>query len=518
MSEQDDDFLSVVAPLASLPDTVAALDLGSNSFHMIVAGLRGGEPVVIDRIREQVQLAAGLDEKGRLADDAKARALECLRRFGQRLADVHASHVRAVGTNTLRAARDRAFVDEAQAALGHPIEIISGREEARLVYLGVAHTLADDHGSRLVVDIGGGSTECILGERFEALETHSLSMGCVQYSRRFFASGAIDKESFRKAVLAARLELRTVDRRFRDIGWTSAVGSSGTIRAVASVLRENGWARDHITLDGLRNLRKALLAAGRLDTLVLPGLKPERASVFPGGVAVLTGVFESFELEEMTWSPGALREGVLYDLLGRIRHEDVRERTLRALQDRYHVDRAQAARVERTALRLLDQVKTTWDLERDRPRLFLGWAAQLHEVGLAVSYTHHHRHGAYLLEHSDMPGFSTDDSRLLATLVGGHRRKFTLEALSDLDEERRLPVLRLTILMRLAALLNRGRSPRPRPRVRLTARKKALELRFPEGWLESHPLTRVDLDEEARWLSGVGFTLEVREGDPPPAD
>ncbi|MCB9897475.1 MAG: exopolyphosphatase [Planctomycetes bacterium] len=496
------------------PDAVAALDLGSNSFHMIVAGLRGGEPVVIDRIREQVQLAAGLDEKGRLADDAKQRALECLRRFGQRLADLHASHVRAVGTNTLRAARDRAFVEQAREALGHPIEIISGREEARLVYLGVAHTLADDRGSRLVVDIGGGSTECILGERFEALETHSLSMGCVRYSQRYFPEGVIDKESFRKAVLGARLELRTVERRFRDIGWTSAVGSSGTIRAVASVLRESGWARERITADGLRALRKALIGAGRVDALELPGLKPERAAVFPGGVAVLVAVFEAFELEEMSWSPGALREGVLYDLLGRIRHEDVRERTLRALQERYHVDRAQAARVERTALRLLSMVAEAWDLTSERARLFLGWAAQLHEVGLAVSYTHHHRHGAYLLEHSDMPGFSNDDSKLLATLVGGHRRKFVPETLAEFDDDRRLAMLRLTVLLRLAALLNRGRSPRPRPRLDLVAKKKALELRFPTGWLEAHPLTRVDLDEEARWLAAADFGFEVHEASP----
>lgn len=495
------------------PHTVAAIDLGSNSFHMIVAGMRAGEPSILDRIREQVQIAAGLDDKGRLDDAAQERALGCLLRFRQRLADLRATSVRAVGTSTLRAARDRGFLDRARDALGHPIEIISGAEEARLVYLGVAHTLADDQGSRLVVDIGGGSTECILGERFEAIEAHSMAMGCVSFSRRFFPGGVIAKDGFRQAVLATRLELRTVVRRFHDIGWTSAVGSSGTIRAVSSVLRECGWARGSITHAGLVELRRALVAARKADPAALPGLKPERASVFAGGVAVLTGVFESLGLEEMIWSSGALREGVLYDLLGRIRHEDVRERTLRALQERYHVDRAQAARVERTALRLLRQVDEAWDLRGERPAKFLAWAAQLHEVGLAVSYTHHHRHGAYLLENSDMPGFSTDDQRLLAALVGGHRRKPAEGVLADADDERRLAALRLTVLLRLAALLNRGRSPRPRPKVRLTARKKTLSVAFPPGWFASHPLTRVDLDEETRWLAGAGVTLETVDGD-----
>lgn len=333
---------------------LAAVDLGSNSFHLVIARVHGEEVALLDREREQVQLAGGLGKHGRLGARAQERALACLRRFGQRLHAVRSARLRAVGTNTLRAASNREeFLARAEEALGRPIEVISGREEARLIYLGVAHSLPDAPGPRLVVDIGGGSTECILGERFEALEVHSLKMGCVQLTRKYFGDGTISRGALQEATLAAASEFRSIARKFRDAGWTHAVGASGTMRAAASVLRAQGWSEDGITRSGLEQLREALLGAGHVKRLKLDGLKSSRAPVFPGGLAILLALFDRMQPESLSVSSGALREGVLYDLLGRIRHEDVRERTIRNFQERQRVDRAQAARVERVALALL---------------------------------------------------------------------------------------------------------------------------------------------------------------------
>jgi exopolyphosphatase/guanosine-5'-triphosphate,3'-diphosphate pyrophosphatase len=500
---------------ASEPQGLAAVDLGSNSFHMLLANLVDGEPVVVDRIREQVQLAEGLDDQGALDQESRKRALACLDRFGERLRHTPGVRVRAVGTNTLRVAKNsRQFLVAAEAALGWPIEIISGQEEARLIYLGAAHTAADDTGSRLVVDIGGGSTECILGDRFETLEVHSLYMGCVEYSRRFFGDGRITEKALSRARLAAGRELLNLERRFQDIGWQEAVGCSGTIRACEAVLVANGWSTSGVTRDGLSQLLEALLTAGRVSKLELPGLKPERASIIAGGAAILMSVFEQFGLEVMNVTQGALREGVLYDLLGRIRHEDVRERTIRVFQDRYHVDRAQAARVERTAVLLLGQVAGDWKLDPERAASFLSWASRLHEVGLGVSYRHHHRHGAYLLAESDMPGLSRDDQRLLASIVGAHRRRITPVALARLVRKEPLKLAkRLVILLRLAVVLNRPRAPQPELLPRLEVHGRTLRLTLPGRWLRSRPLTRSDLLDEVKAVRHLDCKLELVEAD-----
>ena len=413
-----------------------------------------------------------------------------------------------MGTNTLRRARNAdAFLDEAQRALGHPIEVISGLEEARLIYLGVAHSLADDLEPRLVVDIGGGSTELILGERFEAFETHSLHMGCITFTRRFFPEGKIRKKGMEEAVLSARGELQTIERRFRDFGWGRAVGASGTVRATAEVLRANGWSNEGITPVGLKKLDRALRSAGQVSRLSLEGLKPERAPVFPGGVAILLALFDALQIEQMQVAAGALREGLMYDLLGRIRHEDVRERTIRMLQDRYHVDRRQAARVERNALAFLRQAAPGWGIDRVDAGRFLTWAARLHEIGLTVSYGHHHKHGAYLLANSDLPGFSQRDQSLLAAIVGGHRRRVDPALLETVPGEQREIAKRLLALLRLAVLTNRERGPHPVPPVRLEGRVDGLTVHGAAAWLDRHPLTGLDLEQEAAYLKRIGFAL-----------
>ena len=334
-------------------------------------------------------------------------------------------------------------------------------------------------------------------------------MGCVSDGMRFFPQGEISEKNMLRAETAARVELETIERKLRDLGWDMAFGSSGTIIAIDGILRNNEWSNQGITRKGLRKLRKALLRAGSTEELALPGLKADRAPVLPGGLAILNAVFDSLEIEQMSPSTGALREGILYDLLGRIRHEDVRDRTIQRLAERYHIERAQAARVERTALNCLTQVDDAWKLGDEEFRQILAWASRLHEVGLTVSYSGYHEHGAYLLGHSNLPGFSNDEQQLLASLVESHRRKLSREPFEELRSVSIDQALRLCVLLRLAVLVNRGRGPRPLPRFKLSPEKNKLAITFPEGWLEEHPLAHADLEEEKSFLKKVGFQLLV---------
>jgi exopolyphosphatase/guanosine-5'-triphosphate,3'-diphosphate pyrophosphatase len=493
------------------PDVIAGVDLGSNSFHMIVARVVDGRLHVIDRMREVVRLAAGLNEKRELTKEAKARAVACLKRFGQRLRGMPPRNVRAVGTNTFRQARNtRRFLVQCERALGHDIEVLPGREEARLIYLGVAHELPGDSGRRLVVDIGGGSTECIIGKHFEPVEADSLFMGCVGYSLKYFPGGRLRASGMEKAEIAARLEVRSLERRYRALGWDDCVGSSGTVLHIDALLRENDFSRDGVTLKGLMRLRKALVAAGHLDALSLRGVQPDRLAVLPGGLAILIALFEALHIHRMKASTGALREGLLYELAGRKRHEDIRDQTIRRIANHYHVDQEQVARVERAALRCLEQVADDWGIDRETGEQLLSWAARLHEIGLSVAYTGYHKHSAYLVTHSDMPGFSRDDQQVLAAVILGHRRKMPADVLESLPPEHAGAAWRLCVLLRLAVCLNRSRSQAPLPRFRLRVRKDGLEVAFAQRWLEQHPLTKADLHEEALRLAAVGFKLSVR--------
>lgn len=488
---------------------IAAIDLGSNSFHMIVARNLEGQLQLRDRLREMVRLAAGLDEQGELEEAARDRALACLQRFGQRLKGFAPGSVRAVGTNTLRRARSPGFLRAAEAALGHPIEIISGREEARLIYLGVAHGLPDSDGRRLVVDIGGGSTELILGQRFETLERESTPMGCVSYSERFFANGKISAKAMNNAVIAARLELQDIEAEYRHVGWELAVGASGTIKAVGELVQANGWSEQGISLVSLRRLADELVRVGEVQALKLNGLKEERLPVLAGGVAVLLAIFESLQVDTMQISDWALREGLLYDLLGRIRHEDVRERTITALSERYQVDRQQALRVEACARNFLHQLSYDWDLLGEDPVQLLSWSAQLHEIGLAIAHSGYQKHGAYLLENSDLPGFSNTEQKLLAGLVRGHRRKLPASLFRDLPDWQQQTMQRLCILLRLAVLLHRSHSSVELPPIRLQAKGNTLQMAFPEAWLQEHPLTAADLANEVELLRGLRYKLKL---------
>jgi exopolyphosphatase/guanosine-5'-triphosphate,3'-diphosphate pyrophosphatase len=489
-------------------ESLAAVDLGSNSFHMVIARVDHGGVQVVDRIREPVHLAVGLQEDGTLDEASQDRAIKCLTLFGQRLRDFGAEQVRAVGTNTLRKARNsRKLLREASAALGHHIEIITGREEARLIYLGVSHGIAGAPTRRLVVDIGGGSTECIIGDGFEPVSVHSLYMGCVGFTKQFFHDGKISRKRMNNAKLAAGLELQPIEATLRDQGWGRAIGASGTIRSVAEILNEAGWAHGTITAEGLAKLEQAMLTAGRLERLALPALDADRRLVFAGGVAIVSAVFERLGIDEMWVSPTALREGLLYDMLGRIHHEDPRDRTITMLCRRYSIDQAHADRVQATALGLLGQVVDDWSLRSDDTKHALAWAAQLHEIGLAVNYTGHHKHGAYLVAASDLPGFSRDEQALVAALVRGHRRKLDDSYFESLPPELRTTGKRLCVLLRLAVLLNRSRQPSVVPLPLLNASDNRLKLTFDEEWLAANPLARADLEREQRSVKQAGFRL-----------
>ena len=489
---------------------LAAVDLGSNSFHMVVARYSHGQLVVIDRLREMVRLASGVEENGRIDKEVAARALACLQRFGQRLRDMHARSVRVVGTNALRVARRKqAFLERAREALGHPIEIISGMEEARLIYSGVAHTMPSEAGRRLVCDIGGGSTELIIGEGLNPLELESLQMGCVALSERFFRDGKITAKRLARARVAARLELEPVQAAFRRRGWQSAAGSSGTVRAIGEAIRELDPAATQITAAGLDRVLKYMVEAGSTRELQLTAITDERRPVFPGGMAIMSEVFDVLGIESMRIADGAMRDGLLYDIVGRFTDEDARERSVRAMQQRYHVDLAQAERVEATVMDFLAQVRQPWKLDDALGELMLKWAARLHEVGLDVSHNGYHRHGAYLLENADMQGFPREEQRLLARLVGGHRRKLSLEGVDELVPPWDRDAISLIVLLRLAVLLHRGRSATRLPEIELTARPRTLEVKFPGRWLKDHPLTAADLQQEIDFLKAHDFRLRV---------
>ncbi len=493
------------------PETVAAVDLGSNSFHMLVAKVMGDRLQVVDRIREMVRLAGGLDSSNRLRGETSERALACLRRFGQRLDGVPPGSVRAVGTNTLRKARNaEAFIDQAEAALGHRIDIIAGAEEARLIYLGVAHSIEGEGGRRLVIDIGGGSTEVIIGHQFEAERLESLYIGCVAASQAYFPDGRIDAACMRRAKLAARLEFEHIEAAYRQLGWETALGASGTILAINDLAIAHRWSSDGITPAALAALEAELCAAGHVDRLALTGLDPERAPVFPGGVAILSAAFDALRIERMRVSPGALREGLLYDLIGRFQHEDARERTVADLVRRYQVDVAHGTRVAQTAQVLFAQVAQAWGLSAEIEGQCLSWAAQLHEVGLGISHSQYHKHGGYLLRYHDMPGFGRQEQQRLAALVRMHRRKFAGFEEAELPPDDAAPVRRLAVLLRVAVLLHRSRSAAALPAIEAEGREEGLRLRFPQGWLEEHPLSQADLEQEAEFLKADGFKLKFR--------
>jgi exopolyphosphatase/guanosine-5'-triphosphate,3'-diphosphate pyrophosphatase len=487
--------------------TLAAVDLGSKSFHCQVARVIGDQIYPLDSLRDPVRLAAGLDGDKVLDSPSQERALACLQRFGERLRGFDRHAVRAVGTNTLRVAKNaRAFLVRAQAALGFPIEVIAGREEARLIYIGVEHSLPPTKDRRLVVDIGGGSTELIIGAGLKPLKLASLYMGCVSYTRRYFPDGRVTKGAMKDAELAARNELQPLVSGFSaGKHWQQAIGSSGTIRAFAEILQLNGLSESGITPSGLDKLRAAMVRAGSLERMTLSGLRPDRVPVLPGGLAILNAVLSELAIGEMTPAAGAMREGVLYDLLGRVHRKDLRDVTVAQFMQRYHVDASQARRVGALAQSLYRKLTVDAKDADELDPLYIGWAAKLHEIGISVAYSGYHKHSAYIVENADMPGFSRDEQMQVALLVLAHRR--SLRKVSSRVEG--AVDMRSVMALRLAVLFYRSRSDVPLPSMQARYQGGKFRLVLDSEWLARNPLTATALCEEAREWDRIGFELKV---------
>jgi exopolyphosphatase/guanosine-5'-triphosphate,3'-diphosphate pyrophosphatase len=490
-------------------ELVAAVDLGSNSFRLQVGRVVDDQIYPLDSLKEPVRLAAGLTAQKILDGPSQLRALEALARFGERLRGFDAGAVRAVATNALRVAKNAPqFLAQAEAALGFPIEIIAGREEARLIYLGVAHSLANPRTQQLVVDIGGGSTEFIIGRDIAPIELESLYMGCVGFSLQYFPRGRIEKPGMKAAELAARKELQAIVRQYKKTGWEEAVGSSGTAKALADILEMNGLSEGGITRDGLERLRAILLHAGDLGKLTLQGLRPDRIPVLPGGLAIMLAVFKEFGLERMTFSEGALRLGVLYDLLGRYHHQDLRNATVQHFMRRYQVDASQAARVAATARGFLLQLLPEAAAAEQSDVQVLDWAASMHEIGISVAHSSYHKHSAYILANADMPGFSKMDQARLSRIVLAHRGK--LERVQEIMPDSADWLLIFSL--RLAVLLHRSRDDAPLPAIGVKRNERGFAFGVDPHWLAASPLSAAALEEEGRQWSGLGMELRIKAG------
>lgn len=490
-------------------ELIAAVDMGSNSFHMVVARMEHGEPRVIDRLRDTVRLAAGLRSDGSLATAQHTRAMSCLARFGQRIAGLPSMRVRAVATNTVRQlASPQTFLGAAEAALGHPIEIVSGREEGRLIFLGAAHDLPASSEPRLVIDVGGGSTEFIIGRGLAPLHTESVQAGCIASTLRFFPGGKLTRKRWQQARTETGVLLQQFAEGYRESGWQEAFGSSGTAKSIGAVVQAMKFSDDGITPAALASLRDALIEQGHVDAIKLPGLVEDRAPVIAGGVMIFDAAFAALGIERLRVCESSMREGLLWDLLGRAGGSDPRTASIDALAARYGVDRAQARRVESTALILFDQVADAWKLDAEA-REWLSWAARVHEIGLAIAHSQHHHHGAYILRHADLAGFSRQEQMLLAAVVETHRRKPGKSLVSALPQRYRQLARQTIALLRLAVLFRRSRRAESLPPMQLAASRSRLRLALPATWLDQHPLSEADLQQEPGLMAELGLTLEI---------
>jgi exopolyphosphatase/guanosine-5'-triphosphate,3'-diphosphate pyrophosphatase len=479
---------------------IAAVDLGSNSFRLQLARVVDDHLIFHDSLREVVRLGAGL------SDEALARAVDCLKRFGERLRGLPPQAVRAVATNTFRVAKNAPqLLKAAQEALGFPIEIIAGREEARMIFVGVSHSLPKADHKRLVIDIGGGSTEFIIGEGLEPLEMESLYMGCVSYSLRYFPDGRITEDAFERAQIAAATEIQTISKKFKSKLWQEAVGSSGTARTLGEVLRLNGLSDGAVTLDGLHQLRQLLIKSKEIKKIELNGLSVDRAAVISGGLAIMLAAFEGLNIDKLTVANSALREGVLYELLGRMQHDDTRDSTVNSFMRRYHVDREQVKRVQALALVLLSQVEHKLSIDVAVAKQYLVWASKLHEIGVSIAHGGYHKHSAYIIENADMPGFSKMEQESLGFLVRAQRRSLAKLQMPALSDDRTV----LVMIFRLSVLFHRNRLDITPPELNLAWHKAGFGLDVEPGWLAKNPLTDAELASEVVYWEDLNIALSL---------
>ncbi len=485
----------------------AAIDLGSNSFHMLVVREVAGSIQTLSRIKRKVRLAAGLNSDNALSAEAMERGWQCLRLFAERLQDIPPAQIRVVATATLRLAVNAdEFLAKARDILGCPVQVISGEEEARLIYQGVAHTTGGED-QRLVVDIGGASTELVTGTGAQTTSLFSLAMGCVTWLERYFADRNLTKDNFELAENAAREVLRPITDTLNYHGWKVCVGASGTVQALQEIMMAQGMD-ERITLAKLQQLKQRAIQCGRLEELEIEGLTLERALVFPSGLAILIAIFSELNIRCMTLAGGALREGLVYGMLHLAVDQDIRSRTLRNIQRRFMIDTEQAQRVARLAADLVSQLDNYWELE-PLSRDLLVSACALHEIGLSVDFKSAPQHAAYLVRNLDLPGFTPAQKKLLATLLLNQTNAVDLSSLHQQNAVKPRVAEHLCRLLRLAILFASRRRDDLLPSVTLTAEDEKLMLRLPEGWLENHPLGSEMVEQECQWQSYVHWALEV---------
>ncbi len=486
---------------------MAAVDLGSNSFHMVIARVIAGDIQLLHREKQKVQLAEGLNDQLVLSEEAIERGLNVLAQFADTLKPFAPQSVRVIATYTLRRARNAAtFLRRAKAVFPFPIEVISGQEEARFIYQGVAHF---EHfaGRRLVIDIGGGSTEFAIGEGLQPLRLSSRNMGCVSYAMQHFPQGRISEKRFSRAILQAEQELEPIISSFKAAGWQQAVGTSGTIKTLRDIIVGLGFSSNAIERTHLLALKDHLVAQENSYQLDLPGLTDDRKLLICSGLAILIAAFNLLQIEQLAYCDAALREGVLYEMSDRLQHLDIREHSVASLQRRYDVDMAQAQRVSHTALILFSQVRNSWQLT-DEDALLLGWAATLYEVGLHINSSGVQKHSAYILQNANLPGFNQEQQQLIATLVRFHRRKIRADDIPAFSLYQLPQVVCLLVLLRLAVLLNQKRRDDILPELSVNAGVQYLQLQLPADWLTQQSLLAADLQLEQKALKKIAFVFE----------
>ncbi len=484
----------------------AAIDLGSNSFHMLIVRHIQGSVQTMAKIKRKVRLAAGLDNNNALSHEAMQRGWDCLSLFAERLQDIPKENIRIVGTATLRTATNiDDFLSKANEILGHSIEVISGEEEAATIYKGVAHT-SGGSGRRLVVDIGGASTEIIIGEGFEAKALTSLKMGCVTWLEGHFKDRQLNSANFNSAIEAAKQRLEPILQQYSELGWDVCVGASGTVQALQEIMLAQGMD-EVITLAKLKRLKQQAMHSDHLEELEIEGLTLERALVFPSGLSILIAIFESLNIKSMTLAGGALREGMVYDMIDALHQDDIRSRTILSVQKRYQIDQCYAQQVSALASKLLTQCGGSLWINEPQAEVLLHTAAQLHEIGLTIDFKKGGEHSAYLLQNLDLPGFTRAQKHLLAELARRYREQLTtLPEQHALSAESGKRVLRL---LRLAVLLSHRRCVELEPSITLAAENDDLTLFVDKRWLAENPLTQAELELEANRQTDIGWPLTI---------
>ncbi|MFZ7159293.1 exopolyphosphatase [Avibacterium gallinarum] len=490
---------------------IAAIDLGSNSFHMIIARIINGSIQVLSRLKQKVQLAEGLDENNQLSQEAIARGVNCLALFAERLQGFPAENVNVVGTFTLRTAvNNEAFLRQAEQVFPYPINIISGQMEAKTIYAGVSHTQPET-GRKFVVDIGGGSTEMIIGDDFHPLIAESRHMGCVSFAKKFFPQGEISAENFQRAKQSAVNKIEDLAFEYRKLGWQSVLGSSGTIKTVYQVIAANLDTNGIITAARLAQLSEKVLQVSHFDDLHLDGLNEDRADVFVPGLAILSAVFEVFGIEQMRYSDGALREGVMYSLEKNFQVSNIRQRTALALAEQFNLDMAQSERVHQSTQRLAAQYGAWQNSQlQDEMVDILLWAARLHEVGIVINHKGLQKHSAYILQNMELPGFDKEQQRLLTTLVRYQINNIKQADFAKFSRYAEQDILALVRLLRLAILLNKSRQASvwsEKISLKIDPTLAQWTIQFEPSYLQENPLVKSDLINESKWLKELDLGL-----------